>query len=124
MHSLGGGGSKSKRGPAERVTVIGLARSTIWATKSRQSTAIRSAFRIWRIWSPSPCIGTDLIPVEIDQVIRREATEFVQRSSSWVIEPRKRIDGNPFKEYELRGTIPAARRSEEGRVLGRWGMRV
>lgn len=26
MHSLGGGGSKSKRGPAERVTVIGLGR--------------------------------------------------------------------------------------------------
>ena len=69
----------------------------------------------------SNCTGTDLIPVEIDQVIRREATEFVQQSSSSVIKPRQRIVGSPFKEYAFRGTIPVIQRAENGRTLGRWG---
>ena len=66
------------------------------------------------------CRARPVVPVEIDPVLIRQALLFLKQSELR-IEPRIQIPKGAFETYELGGNIPSQLRTEEGRVLSRWG---
>ena len=66
------------------------------------------------------CRARPVVPVEIDPMLIRQALLFLKQSELR-IEPRFQIPKGAFEIYELGGNIPPQLRTEEGRVLSRWG---
>jgi ATP-dependent DNA helicase RecQ len=66
------------------------------------------------------CRARPVVPVEIDPMLIRQALLFLKQSELR-IEPRIQIPKGAFEIYELSGNIPPQLRTEEGRVLSRWG---
>jgi ATP-dependent DNA helicase RecQ len=66
------------------------------------------------------CRARPVVPVEIDPMLIRQALLFLKQSELR-IEPRIQIPKGAFEIYELGGNIPPQLRTEEGRVLSRWG---
>jgi ATP-dependent DNA helicase RecQ len=66
------------------------------------------------------CRARPVVPVEIDPMLIRQALLFLKQSELR-IQPRIQIPKGAFETYELGGNIPQQLRTEEGRVLSRWG---
>ena len=67
------------------------------------------------------CLGHPVIGVTVDDALANRAALFLRRSEI-VFTPKKQAPaGGAFKTYGFSGNLPSELRSEEGRILARWG---
>lgn len=68
----------------------------------------------------SSCLGQPVLNVSVDPSIAHRAGTFLKHAEM-VISPKAQVAANAFLEYGFRGNLPEQLRSQEGRVLSRWG---
>lgn len=66
------------------------------------------------------CLGHPVINQAIDPALTHQATTFLKHAEM-VISPKAQVAANAFLEYGFKGNLPQELRSQEGRVLSRWG---
>lgn len=66
------------------------------------------------------CIDRPVINQPVDSGLAHRAATFLKHAEM-VIVPKAQVAANAFLEYDFRGNLPQGLRSQEGRVLSRWG---
>ncbi|OJA06612.1 RecQ family ATP-dependent DNA helicase [Halomonas sp. QHL1] len=66
------------------------------------------------------CLEQPVINQTIDPALTHQAATFL-KNAEMVISPKAQVAANAFLEYGFKGNLPQELRTQEGRVLSRWG---
>ncbi|WP_437887424.1 RecQ family ATP-dependent DNA helicase [Phytobacter sp. V91] len=66
------------------------------------------------------CLGLPVLAHVVDATLAHQAATFLRQAEA-TIAPKIQVAANAFVEYGFKGNLPANLRTQEGRVLSRWG---